>query len=313
MSSEKVKNIVEKTRNEIIGSKTDFFEEYPTESYIDLINQYPKIASYHYVCPEVARICDYIRKKYGEPLLENFHKLLLLQLILKNSDKIQTAGLPEEIISLYKINFNRIAEEIEKNNYNGSYLYSNDKFCKDIAVCSMRLIPVGARKIHISGLSRRFLLKGGIPQFLKGLAYILFELKGIKPMFQMHTDSKDPDLLKNFNEDGWEKSYLRIAELLKADSKIKGVFGASWFYDPELEHVSPRLAYIRKMVINNGGEIFCVGSDDQAVKNATQKSMTRRKLYEEGKYLPTNYLLIWPRDRLINWSDQKSKSASPNI
>ncbi|MGB4057998.1 MAG: hypothetical protein WBK77_07940 [Alphaproteobacteria bacterium] len=34
---------------------------------------------------------------------------------------------------------------------------------------------------------------------------------------------------------------------------------------------------------------------------AVEKSETRRKLVEEGKYLPKCYSMIWPRHSLIRW------------
>ena len=41
--------------------------------------------------------------------------------------------------------------------------------------------------------------------------------------------------------------------------------------------------------------------------NATAKSSTRKRLYEEGKYKPTGYMVIWLREELINWSDKHTK------
>jgi hypothetical protein len=223
-------------------------------------------------------------------------------LILENHKNISNEKIPEEVKLFYYINFKRILGEIKTESYKRPFLYSNDKFCKDIAVCSMRLIPVGARKIHLSILPKRFLFQKGISQLYKGLAYIIFELKGLKPLFEMHTDSKDPHLLKEFNENGWKKSYFRIAELLETHTKVKGVFASSWFYDPQIEHISPKLSYCRKIATQNGGKVFYLGSDHQAIKDSTLKSKTRKKLYENRKYMPTRYLLIWSRNKLIDWS-----------
>lgn len=297
----KLNSLIKTTQNDLFGKSLAHSEINQIDRYMDSINAYPKAVSYKYTSEETKTICSRIESYYNISALEAFHKFLLLKLIAKHLVDIETIDMPYEIVDLYKKNFNRIAGEIETSQYKGPYLYSNDKFCKDIALCSMRLIPVGPRKIHCSTLSKRFLLKGGISQCYNGLIFIFFDLKGFKPLYEMHTDSKDSDLLKEFNPEGFKKSYFRIAELLNKNKDIKGIFGTSWFYDPSLDNVSPRLTYVRKMLIEAGGKIFYIGSDDQAVRNSIQKSKNRRKLYQEGKYLPTNYLIVCPRRKLIEW------------
>lgn len=304
MSIEKLHHLIEITQNDLFETTLPPSEKTQIDRYVDSINAYPKAGPYKYASEETKRICSQIESRYNRSALEEFHKLLLLKLIAKHSGKMDAMDLPHDIVELYKMNFNRIAEEIGTDQYKGPYLYSNDKFCKDVALCGMRLIPVGARKIHESILSKRFLLKKGVSQFVEGLLFVLFELKGFKPLYEMHTDSKDPDLLNQFNPDGFKKSYLRIVDLLDRNPEIKGIFSTSWFNDPVLETISPRLNYIRKMVIENGGKCFYIHADEQAVKNSTQKSMTRKKLYQEGKYLPTNYLIIWSRSKLIEWAEK---------
>ncbi len=121
----------------------------------------------------------------------------------------------------------------------------------------------------------------------------------------MHTDSNDPELLSEFNEIGWQEFYIRVAELMKINTSIKGIYGGSWFFDPDLEEISPRLSYLRKIPIENGGRFFYTGSNEHDIKLSTLKSKTRKKLYQEGKYLPKSYLLIWSRTKLLAWADKK--------
>ena len=79
--------------------------------------------------------------------------------------------------------------------------------------------------------------------------------------------------------------------------------GLSWFYDPYLKEISPSLNYLREIVIDNGGSLYYVGPNESAIRNATLLSMKRKELYEEGKYMPTNYLYIWPKKKLIQWAE----------
>jgi hypothetical protein len=285
-----------------LNDKESFLGKYSPQKYVALLKNYSSLVSYDWVSEEVDSFCKKIVYSFGQTYLEEFHKIILLQLILENLEEICNKDLPNGVKSLYLLNFERIAKEIETDSYLGPFLYLNDKFCKDIALCSLRMIPVGARKIHLSALSKSFLFKNGVQQFLEGLSYVLFDVKGFSPLYIMHTDSKDPNLVRELNEEGWINSYRLIANLLKSNEKIKGVFATSWFYDPQLKYISPKFYLCTKIATNHGGKIFYIGSDDQTIKDSLLKSETRRKLYEEGKYLPTRYLLIWSRKKLINWS-----------
>jgi hypothetical protein len=300
---EKLKELSDIITREISASNENLLSMFPISKYIECIERYPKLRNYGYISPEVDKLCKDIVYKSGGQILELYHQLILLNLILIARNKIEKKDYPQDIKNLYNSNFERIMKEIESRGQIGSYNYAHDKFRKNLAVCSLRMIPAGAQKINLSGISRRFIFKKVFAQLIRGITFILFELGGSGPLFEMHTDSNDAELMADFNEDGWIKYYKRVSELLKIHPDVKGVFGSSWFFDPKLEKISPRLAYLRRIPTSNGGKLFYMGSDSQCIKDATLKSPTRRKLYQENKYMPTSYLLIWPRKKLISWAD----------
>ena len=300
---EKLKELSDIIVREMSTSNKNLLSIFPIPKYIEHIERYPKLSNYGYVSQEVEDLIKGIVYSNGQQMLELYHQLILLNLILIARNKIEKKDFPQDTKNLYNSNFERITKEIESRNQIGSYNYAHDKFRKDLAVCSLRMIPAGAQKINLTGISRRFLLKKGLFQCIKGIMFALYELGGFHPLYEMHTDSNDPELMAEFNEDGWIKFYRRVSELLKIQPDVKGVFGGSWFFDPELEKISPRLVYLRKIVTDNGGKLFYLGCDSQSIKDATRKSPKRRKLYEENKYMPTSYLLIWPRKKLISWAD----------
>lgn len=279
-----------------------------------MLDHYPAVIGYHYISPEVSKYTENIIQNSSRDILDVYHQLLLVELISRNMEKVEKQELPDAIKQLYMKNFNRILGNISsRNDEPGFYLYPNDKFFKELAVCMLRMIPVGARKAHTTTLSGRFIFKKGLRQFITGLSFMLFKLHSLKPlMLTAHVDSHDPDLMEQFNPDGWNRSCLNMADLLKLRKEIKGYCGASWFYDPKLEQISPRLAYLRKSMIDNGGKIFYIGPNEEATNDALAKSPTRRKLYSEGKYIPSKYLIIWPRQNLIDWSNRVSSVSPPD-
>lgn len=115
-------------------------------------------------------------------------------------------------------------------------------------------------------------------------------------------DSRDRDLLKEFNPEGWKKFYFRLAKLLEVNKNIKGVSGSAWFFDPVISKISPELGYLREIALNCGAEIFFAGATEGTIKNAIFMSLNRKKLYEMGEYHPVNYIILIPRKRLISWA-----------
>ena len=279
-----------------------YLVSYPIRDYLDKLNHYPKIAACNYVSKEIRSFCRDMANIYGQKTLVEFHRIILMKLIIMNYNKIFTSKLPKEIVDLYKIDFERIANELIKEDYIGNLLYSDDKFRKDIGICTMRLIPVGAIKIHIDRLPLSFLLKQSKKEFNESVYYLVFKLKGYKPFYNMHLYQQTPDLMNEFNEKGWRNYYRRIAMLLEIEPKVKGIFGSSWFFDPKLKDISPHLSYLKNLVTDNGGKLFCLGPSEGAIKDSTIKSKTRYKLFLEGKYVPTRYCVVWPRYELIEWA-----------
>jgi hypothetical protein len=123
---------------------------------------------------------------------------------------------------------------------------------------------------------------------------LLLSMRGKSPLYQLHVHLEE---LAEFNEEGWSRTLGRLARMLPIHTDIKGVFVGGWLYDPALPTVSPRMAYIRRIAKDAGAEIFY--SDVDKSGDALAKSPTRRKLFDEGKYVPKAYYMIWPRARLI--------------
>jgi hypothetical protein len=292
--------------NEITERLNKFNENilklYPYEKYVECLNNRPVFSSYNYIGSDVKQIASNILRDYDVKILELYHKLILTRLISNADGKLELQGLPDRINQLYHLNFDRILQKIESK-AEWYYQIDQDKFLKDIALCRLQLIPTGVRKVELNKLPiKRFLFKKGLGQFISSVVFILFELKGFKPTYRGHLDSHDPNSMAEFNLKGWTRHYKLLAELLKVQKKVKAVVGNGWFVDPKLAQISPELSYIREIGVKNGAQLFYMGSNKRAVKRATFLSPIRKKLYKEGKYIPTNYLLVWGRNKIISWA-----------
>jgi hypothetical protein len=215
------------------------------------------------------------------------------------NDSLERLGhekLPDEILHLYHEWFEWVLEDFSKQP-DDYYDHRCQPFVLDVMVCTLRSIPVGGAwitEIRSVGLSPFF--GGGVKQFFSYLYFIIFKARGFSPYITTHTVART---LRNFNEQQMNLSYLRIVELMKLNPRIKGFYRRSWFLDPKLEDISPKLGYLREVPLQNGAKLFAAGSTKKDMGYALAVSRTRRRLYEEGKYLPTGYAYIWPRKEFL--------------
>lgn len=303
MVDEKTKQQKEKIIEILNKSSSNLLHDFPIDNYISTLQMYPTLAHYNYVNPKISEIISEIKKEYGSINLERYNQLVLVTLIQMVRYHKYFQKLPKEVTHLIEFNLNKILKKVEGNqDGTGYYLNGNDKFQKDLSICLLRMIPLGAQKVTLGKLSRGFLMKGGLNQFISGIRTVLLDTGGFAPIYHMHMDSRDRDLLKEFNLNGWVRFYKRLAELLIINSEVKGVTGSSWFFDPVLKEISPELSYLRETAFQCGAKIFYMGPSKGAVKDATFMSPKRLKLYEEGSYKPSNYIAVISRDKLIKWA-----------
>lgn len=179
---------------------------------------------------------------------------------------------------------------------------NNDLFQKEFGIASLRLYAAGALLVDFRcGVPRSIVTREGVARALPKLLTML-RIGGFRPFFQLHVHKFNLDA---FNEKGREECYLCCAELHDVHPEVLGTFGSSWYYDPQLATISPRLDYLRTMPTEGGAKMMFMVAGGEAIGNATSKSATRRQLYEEGKYMPSNYMMVWGRDALRAWAKRR--------
>ena len=301
------KEVVEKTHDlveQLVSYDKELLKKFPIETYVGLIRSYSDRHEYHYIGAELESLFAKVGAQREGDVLPLYHKLALANLICQSADDPALAKMPEDGQELCWKWFGRVLNDFDKRS-DEFYSHQNDSFLKDLGVCSLRMVPVGAAVVEVSGIAKRELVRGGLAAILGGTLFGVLKTGGFKPFYRMHTDRRN---MKDFSRQGWKEGYLRICELLKLNPQIKGALGASWFYDPNLRDISPELSYLAEDPMGNGARIFCVGTTEADIKNATGWSAMRKRLYSEGKYMPAGYLLAWPRREMIEWADKEQKA-----
>jgi hypothetical protein len=199
--------------------------------------------------------------------------------------------LPAAIVGLYPRELERMRRHLQSvDGYHNDVL--SDSVCKDIAILSHRMIPVGAEYAQPgAAIPRAVLLRGGPGQLLRGLRAI-FMGGGRTGYLELHAHT---DALQDFNPDGWQLTYRNLAELIQLNPELRGWYSSSWFLDPAVSEISPRLAYLRRTPGSLPLTYLYVGEDREGTSGALSRSPTRQILFREGRYTPRIFMRICPR------------------
>lgn len=224
---------------------------------------------------------------------------LLADLMAQAPQRLSRFPTPTSILPHTAAEFFRILDHLEQAPQASRGL-DDDVFLKDLGLCRLDTFPCVAQIVEKNaGISRRIAARGFFRAFGPLGALGLRTRFHFKPLFQIHTHTP---MLRGFTPEGWDLCYLLVADLLQTYPNYQGLVGGSWYYDPELDRVSPRLSYLRQRPLSGGAILLPLGQSPDDVALATTKSETRRKLYQAGKYSPMGWLMVWPREPLIEWA-----------
>lgn len=260
---------------------------------------------YHALGPQVTMHWSDIEARYGAEGFEAYQHVTLLTLICDFESRARGRNYTPAILARFEHSFARILAAIQDPAC-AHYRSNNDILLKDMALCRQKMFPAGAQVVEpASGFHRALLFRGGFGQFFSVMK-LLMRSSGQTDWYQIHTHLEERE---DFNPDGWDRCYLRLAHMMERHPHIRGMYGGSWFYDPALAVVSPRLTYLRTRPQENGALLCYSNADPHGGALAT--SDTRRALYETGQYLPKAYALIWPRAPLLAWA--RTYAAEQNL
>ena len=240
---------------------------------------------------------------FGSALTDDHRRALVAHWALEMPRRIAAADLPQAALELYPEWIGRLADFLTAApNLDNSY--DRDFWAKDVRISLVLSVP-GARTQMIDlssplGLGQvlRHAREGWgwsvIPSYIAAQSW--------KPWLEVHTESRE---LSDFNEAGWDRAWATAAEICKRRPQMAGMLGSSWFYDPPLEQISPRLAYLRVNPLKHGAFLLHQGPGEIHTQRAATSSPTRAALIEKGEYTARSWIVAWPRAALIRWADSR--------
>lgn len=284
------------------------FERRPVSDFIALLDEIPNGRAYSYLSPEATAFWQDILDEYGTDALDAYNRVTMLALMGAFEQRAEKYRYTQAVLDEFQANFDRIAGKIARETPGeaGVDPGTRDTFFKDLGLCRQTLFPVGGGVIAEARSRVRWqqVFSGGLRQFFRFSLLLLFVTRGNQPFFRTHMHG---DMRADLTQGARVQSDARLAGMLEHNPEIKGWVAQSWFLDPAIETISPHLAYRRAERQPHGAWLFRVGGDRHG--HALVRSATRRKLHDQGKYVPTVYMLVWPRKAMIAWS----KTQAPEL
>lgn len=232
----------------------------------------------------------------ASPAAQRVLDLVLIELVRQFESLFVKAGLPDSLLPYYQENIARILQRAcQPEAWTRSS--RDDIFLKDLGILRMWLIPCASHLVfRNSGVPRSLVLRQRPDRMLRALTFFGLNSRGFSPFLENHVH---PQMLEHFTPEGRKRCYALVAELLQRWPESRGLMGLSWYYDPVVGTISPRLAYLHNVPERGGALFLPAGSSPDVVSGATSTSETRKKLFEAGKYLPTRYLMAWSKRDLL--------------
>lgn len=307
VTSDVISKKLDEFTNKLNSIDKKLLENFSISDHCTRFKALPLTVSYSKIPKDLRNKIDTINQKYNQETVTLYQKAVLAFLMKEALSVLKGECFTSDVRNLYSRYFESVLQDFGKQN-SDYYNYSNDFFLKDLNTCSLRMFPAGENLVELSRLSWRFILRsirygglnqGNLGKLIEASRFYLTESQKNMLFYEIHTDTRRLD---EFNPEGWRKFYIQIAEMLTINPHIQGMIGSSWFHDPHLADISPELLYVRETPEQAGAKIFKFGTTPVDVQHATAVSEKRKRLYEEGKYTPTSYVLIWLRDDLIKWA-----------
>jgi hypothetical protein len=263
----------------------------------EALPQYDARRGYGQLRPALAAMEYELTALYGEQVTNCIGLGLLLGLVASHERRWRSDGLDTELKPDFVDSLHRVLDAVERGGSRSTQL-SHDNYCKELAICLHRLIPAGGQLIDPgSGVPHSLLLRPPLSSIPRKLGYVTMFCRGFRPFAEFHTHERMRHL---FTPSGWEYCFRRLPAVFRSYPQLKGVMGGSWFFDPQLETISPSLAFVREVPTRWGGIIMRWSVDDPgAMSGALAMSQHRRDLYDQGLYQPTIYFLVAAKSGIL--------------
>jgi len=271
--------------------------ELPLTAGVQALGTWRADASYDRVPPAFHSVLERLRSQGGEARERSYLRLLLYVQLARLPRHTPPIRVPEAVWQTTEAGLGALLDALPTYT-EGTWLEAD--VLKDLALASLRAVCIGFLLVEpVRVRPWRRAARSPLCQRL-GLARYL----GVE--FVRHGRYTTSHAWRGYREargkEPWEIRYLRVADIMHANADLVGWFASTWQVDPALRQIAPHLAALYDGLQAMGAFRFQVGVNERATEFALSTSETRRRLYAEGRYVPTEWASITKRALLVQWA-----------
>lgn len=276
--------------------------EHVVQDYVRFVRHVMKGRSYNVYPAEITLWLEEVETRYDIPTLKLLRKLTLLELMKISVEVVQQHSmdkhLPKSTIEAVNNWFQDLCSRIQEA---GDHDFvDNDLFHKDLAIAALNMWPSNfICHYEPRPLPRRSIFSCGIRQIVCAAQLLISLGNSSRNMYEVHVE--DRRLTPHFLQDGWRDFYLELSERIEQEPRVGGIFGKAWFWDASMKEHSPRMSYLRDLP-EAGGALFFPARGVLDGDHIALDNPRRRRLYDAGQYTPTESIMIWTREKLLDWA-----------
>jgi hypothetical protein len=258
----------------------------------------PSVRTYGAAIPRLAALKETLARA-GFPVADGaFERFLIVSAAHDSIDRLAALPVDQRVRDLFCQNFQMYAVMPAK--LPEPFDLTRASFVAMARIAALTRFPAGQLDWEVSGIPRSWLMKVPFRALPRLVSSILFELRGFQPAFFSHINPNRRNQTTLLERESL-RSYHRMARSMERQPAIKGLITASWLHSPDTFAVSPHLAWLNKVFLENGGHVVALGP--AAIESGVlHRSPERQQAYEAGTFTPTEGLVIWPRAAMLAWA-----------
>jgi len=234
---------------------------------------------------------------------KTLERFLVLKAAVRSLDELDTMRVSAAVKQLFCEEFMLFAQPDEATK--ARLCIEHDGFTARCKFASLRRFPAGAMDWEISGLPKSYLARVAPASLPQAAYFVAAKMRGFAPAFFIHLGAH-PKKSRLLIEKEVNKSFYRMAQSIELQPEMKGLVASSWLHSPDTHAVSPHLAWLNQ-TFQNSGAFICVMGAASPDSGVFHRSPERRKLYEAGQFKPSTGLILWPRQKMLEWAAQHTE------
>ena len=242
-----------------------------------------------------------------EPAARAFERSLLLRAMRISLHRLDTCPVDPSVRRLYEDELRGVENPTPA--AMSRFDLSKNIFVALAKIATLRRFPAGQMTWEVSGIPRSWLPKVPL-RSMPRVAQYLGRLGRLGPAFVPHLNATRKDRAALIERET-NRSWYRMAQSMKLQPQIVGLVASSWLHSPDTMRVSPHLTAFSQALLDGGALVIRHHRADLEC-GVFHRSPERKKLYEDGDFIPTHGMVIWPRKEMLAWADAHPELADPS-